>query len=307
MDRLKAMQTFVRIVEANSFSKAAETMNLPRAALTATMQKLEAFLGTRLLLRTTRKLSLTQDGADYYQKCVDILAAVADAETSFHCATTNLPKGRLRVELPATVGHNLVLPHIAGFCTAYPDVELVISMTDRMVDLTQEGIDLALRVGQLPDSSMVGRRIGNMRFVTCATPAYLARHGTPTSMEDLRGHVSIQHSSGRTGRAFDWDFVVDGKVVRVEMRSAIAINDGDANVCCGLQGLGLMQCGAYQVRQHLADGKLVEVLPDWPPTPMPISLVYPQGRMSSLKVRVFADWLTELFRDNMDLQASPLD
>lgn len=316
MDKLKAMHTFVRIVEANSFSKAAETLGLPRAALTATLKKLEAYLGVQLLARTTRRLSLTQDGAEYFRQCIDILGAVDAAEAGFRGAAALPPKGKLRVDMPAGVGHALVLPQLARFHHAYPDIELNISITDRLVDLTQEGIDFAVRVGQLQDSALIGRQIGNMRFVTCATPTYLAARGTPHTIDELDGHASVVHFSGRTGRAFDWDFVVAGEVVKVAMRGAamrgpamrgaVAVNDAEANVCCALQHFGLAQLGAYQVRHHLDSGALVEVLANTPPTPMPISLLYPQGRMDSPKVRAFADWIAGLFAAHPDLQAPPL-
>jgi LysR family transcriptional regulator for bpeEF and oprC len=300
MDRLKAMQTFVRIVEANSFTKAAETLNLPRASLTATMQNLESFLGTKLLQRTTRRLSLTPDGADYFRQCLEILGAVDAAESAFRGPNAAKPKGKLRIALPGTLGRRLVMPRIAEFQRTYPDIELVLSLTDRIVDLVQEGIDCALRVGQLQDSSLVGRHIGLMRFVTCAAPAYLARFGEPRSLEDLAAHRAVLHFSGRTGRAFDWDFHVDGRVVKVDMVGAISVNDADAYLICALQGLGLAQAAAYQVRGHLHAGELAEVLANWPPTPMPISLLYPQGRMATPKVRVFADWIAGLFADERD-------
>jgi LysR family transcriptional regulator for bpeEF and oprC len=306
MDKLKAMHAFVRIVEANSFSKAAETLALPRAALTATMKNLEAYLGVQLLQRTTRRLSLTQDGAVYFRHCIDILGAVDTAEALFRGPGASSLRGKLRVDLPSAVAHQLVLPHLADFHAAYPDIELNLGMTDRLVDLTQEGIDCAVRVGQLQDSALVGRQIGNMRFVTCATPTYLAAHGTPRSIADLDAHACVVHFSGRTGRAFDWDFLVDEEIVKVAMRGPVAINDAQANVACALQHLGLAQLGAYQVRGHLDSGALVEVLADTPPTPMPVSLLYPQGRMASPRVRAFADWVTALFADNPDLQAPAL-
>lgn len=302
MDKVKAMQTFVRIVEANSFSKAAETLGLPRAALTATMKKLEAFLGTQLLQRTTRRLSLTPDGAQYFQQCVEILGAIDAAEISFRGPEAKRPKGKLRVDLPGAVGRHLVLPRIAAFHAAYPELELAIGLTDRLVDLTQEGIDCALRVGHLQDSSMVGRQIGTMRFVTCAAPSYLARHGVPRALGDLPGHRSVVHFSGRTGRAFDCDFVVGGELVKVAISGPIAVNDADAYVCCALQGLGLVQAAIYQVRQHLESGALVRVLPDTPPSPMPISLLYPQGRMASPKLGAFAGWIGALLDGDPDLR-----
>ncbi|WP_436266432.1 LysR family transcriptional regulator [Pseudoduganella sp. LjRoot289] len=294
------MQTFVRIVEANSFTKAAETLNLPRASLTATMQNLEAFLGTRLLQRTTRRLSLTPDGADYFRQCVEILGAVDAAESAFRGPSAGRPKGKLRIDLPGTLGRRLVMPRIAEFTAAYPDVELVLSLTDRLVDVVQEGIDCALRVGQLQDSSLVGRQIGLMRFLTYASPAYLERYGEPRTLDELKAHRAVVHLSGRTGRAFDWDFQVDGRVVKVDMAGTISVNDADAYLLCALQGLGLAQTGAYQVRGHVRAGELVEVLSGWPPTPMPISLLYPQGRLATPKVRAFADWITAIFADEPD-------
>lgn len=304
MDKIKAMQTFVRIVEANSFSRAAETLNLPRAALTATMQKLETYLGTQLLQRTTRKLSLTPDGAEYFQQCMTILGAVEAAELTFRGPEARKPKGLLRVNLPNTVGRRLVLPHIGRFYDAYPQVELNISLTDRLVDLTQDGIDCALRLGQLQDSSLIGRQIGTMRFLTCAAPAYLARHGMPHSLADLATHRGVMHFSGRTGRAFDWDFVQDGKVVRMAMSGHVAVNDADASLECALQGLGLAQLGAYQVRPHLATGALLSVLEDFPPTTMPISLLTPQGRLATPKVQAFVSWISALFASHADMSSA---
>lgn len=303
MDRLKAMQVFVRIVEANSYTKAAETLDLPRAALTATIKKLEAFLGTQLLQRTTRRLSLTPDGADYFRKCLEILQAVEDAEGTFRGQNTSKPKGKLRVELPGSVGRHVVVPRIADFCRDYPDIDLVVSLSERVRDMTREGLDCSLRVGELQDSAMIGRRLGNMGFLTCASPAYLAAHGVPRTLDDLGAHRGVMHFSGRTGRPFDWDFMRGGSVVIVEMRGAIAVTDPDAYISCALQDMGLIQAARYQVRRHLASGALVEVLADMPPAPMPISLLYPQGRMASPRLGVFAAWLAALFREDPDLQA----
>ncbi|MQA38712.1 LysR family transcriptional regulator [Rugamonas aquatica] len=302
MDRLKAMQTFVRIVEANSYTRAAETLNLPRAALTATIKKLEAFLGTQLLQRTTRRLSLTPDGADYFKHCLEILQAVEDAEGAFRGHGRSKPQGKLRVELPGAVGRHVVMPHIPAFCREYPDLDLFISLNERVADLTREGLDCSLRVGELQDSAMIGRRIGNMGFLTCAAPSYLAAHGVPQAPADLRAHRGVTHFSGRTGRPFDWEYVVDGRVVTVDVPGAIAVTDPDAYIICALHGMGVIQAARYQVRQHLASGALVEVLAATPPTPMPISLLYPQGRMASPRLRVFADWIAGVFQADPDLQ-----
>jgi LysR family transcriptional regulator for bpeEF and oprC len=300
MDKVKAMQTFVRIVEARSFTRAAESLGLPRAALTATIQKLEAYLGAQLLQRTTRKLALTQDGAGYYRQCVAILQAIEAAELPFR--GPGRPQGRLRVELPSAVGRILVMPRIAQFHARYPDVELVLGISDRLADITQEGIDCALRIGHLQDSALVGRQIGVMRFVTCGAPAYLAQYGVPATLDDLQRHRCVVHFSNRTGRAFDWDFTVDGKVVTVPMRGPVAVSDADAYVCAALQGLGLVQAAAYQVRAHIAGGALVPLFEQWPPTSMPVSLLYPQGRLASPKAAAFAGWLADLFAADPELR-----
>jgi LysR family transcriptional regulator for bpeEF and oprC len=301
VDKVKAMQTFVRIVEANSFSKAAETLGLPRASLTATMQNLEGYLGTQLLQRTTRRLSLTPDGAAYFRECVEILAAIENAERSFRGADARRPKGKLRVELPTALARHLILPRLGEFHRAYPELELAVSMTDRLVDLMQEGIDCAVRVGALQDSSMIGRQIGIMRILTCASPGYLAQYGTPQSLDELHKFRGIVHFSGRTGRPFDWEYLVDGKLVKLPITGPIAVSAAEANVLCALQGLGLAQVGAYQVREALAAGDLVVVLPETPPTAMPISLLYPPGRMAAPKLSVFAGWLATLFEQDPDL------
>jgi len=302
MDKVKAMQTFVRIVEANSFSKAAESLNLPRASLTATMQKLERHLGAQLLQRTTRRLSLTPEGERYYQQCGQILAAIDAAEADFLGEANQALGGSLRIDLPGALGRAIVLPRIGGFRQRYPDLNLSISMSDRLVDLTAEGIDCALRVGALQDSALVARRIGLMQFAIAAAPGYLARCGTPASLEDLAAHQGVVHFSGRTGRAFEWELEQDGVLRKVAMRGSVAVNDAEANLLCALQGLGLAQLGRYQMRAHLGGGALVEVLPGVTPTPMPVSLLYPRGRMANPRLQAFAAWLAGVFDDDPDLR-----
>jgi len=300
MDKVKAMQTFVRIVEANSFTKAAESLNLPRASLTATMQNLERHLGAQLLQRTTRRLSLTPDGERYYEQCAAILAAIETAEAGFLGLDARRMQGRLRIDLPGALGRAIVLPRIGEFRRAWPGIALSIGMGDRLVDLTGEGIDCALRVGALQDSSLVARRIGLMRFVIAATPDYLTRRGVPASTDDLAQHDGIVHFSGRTGRAFEWELQDGAALRKVAVKGGIAVNDAEGNLLLCLQGLGLAQLARYQVRGHV--GRLVEVLPGVSPTPMPVSLLYPQGRIANPRLQAFADWLAQVFADDPDLR-----
>ena len=300
MDKVKAMQTFVRIVEANSFTKAAESLNLPRASLTATMQNLERHLGAQLLQRTTRRLSLTRDGERYYEQCAAILAAIETAEADFLGVDGRRMQGRLRIDLPGALGRAIVLPRIAEFRHAWPGIELSIGIGDRLVDLTGEGIDCALRVGELPDSSLVARRIGLMQFTIAAAPDYLARRGVPASLDELARHDGIVHFSGRTGRAFDWELQEADGVRKVAVKGSVSVNDADANLILALQGLGLTQLARYQLRGQA--GRLVEVLPGVCPTPMPVSLLYPQGGIANPRLRAFADWLAGVFDADPDLR-----
>lgn len=294
MDRLQAMQVFTRVVDTNSFTRAAETLDLPRASVTTIIQNLEAFLGTRLMHRTTRRLSLTPDGAAYYERCVRILADVEETEASFQSGNKK-PHGKLRIDMPGSIGRLLVIPSLCEFHTRYPDIDLQLGLTDRPVDLLQEGVDCVVRVGALQDSSLVARRIGLFEGVTCAAPDYIKRAGVPASLQDLENHKAVNYFSSRTGRTLDWAFVVNGKEIEVKMKSIVSVNDADAYVTCGLEGFGLIQPALFMVLPHLRAGQLVEVLPELKPLPMPISAVYPHSRHLSPKVRVFVDWIAELF------------
>jgi LysR family transcriptional regulator for bpeEF and oprC len=294
MDRLQAMQVFTRVVDTNSFTRAAETLDLPRASVTTIIQNLEAFLGTRLMHRTTRRLSLTPDGAAYYERCVRILADVEETEASFQSGNKK-PHGKLRIDMPGSIGRLLVIPSLCEFHTRYPDIDLQLGLSDRPVDLLQEGVDCVVRVGALQDSSLVARRIGLFEGVTCAAPDYIERAGMPTSLEDLENHKAVNYFSSRTGRTIDWAFMVDGKEVEVKMKGIVSVNDADAYVTCGVEGFGLIQPALFMVLPHLRSGQLLEVLPELKPLPMPISAVYPHSRHLSPKVRVFVDWIAELF------------
>jgi len=293
MDRFQAMQVFTRVVDANSFSRAADSLGLPRATVTTTIQNLEKLLQVRLLNRSTRRLSLTPDGASYYERCVRILADVEETEASLRHAASS-PRGRLRVDVPASIGRQVLLPRLCEFHQRYPDVELVIGMTDRPVDMVADAVDCAIRKGELEDSSLVARRIGLVPCVTCASPEYLQRYGTPRSLDDLAQHYAVNYFH-TNDKVCPWDFMVDGEPVEIKGNSVVSVNDADAYVTCGLQGFGLIQAPRYMVLPHLESGALREVLPQWQPAPMPISAVYLHNRHLSPKVRAFVDWVVELF------------
>lgn len=294
IDRFQAMQVFIGVVDANSFSRAADNLGLPRATVTMIIQNLEARLRVRLLNRTTRRISLTPDGAAYYEHCARILGEVEETEASFRDASRG-PSGRLRIDVPSVIGRLILIPRLCDFHEKYPEVELVIGMGDRQVDLVREAVDCVIRGGELADSTLVARRIANFKVVTCASPEYLERYGIPTCIEDLADHVAVNYFSSRTGRIIDWDFVVDGQTVPVKMKSVVSVNDAEAYTECALQGFGLTQPSRFMVQQHLESGRLVEVLPHLQPSPIPLSVAYLQNRHLSPKVRAFVDWVSDLF------------
>lgn len=294
MDRLQAMQIFARVVEMHSFSRAADSLSLPPSRVTRAVKDLEAFLGVRLLQRTTRHLSLTADGTAYYDQCRKLLADLEAMESGFP-GSAGQPRGRLRVDMTLSLARLVVLPAIKDFQARFPDVELTLTSSDRTVELVQEGIDCVIRAGTPEDSpSLVARRIGAFEWVTCASPEYLARHGTPITLEDLADHQAIGYLSSRTARTLEWHYLVNGETRTVRMRERLIVNDTDAYVTCGLEGLGLIRPGSYMALEHLSAGRLQPVLTDFAAPAVPLSVIYPRNRHLSPTVRAFADWVGEL-------------
>lgn len=295
MDRFRAMQVFMAVVDANSFTRAAGNLNLPRATVTTTVQNLENFLKVRLLNRTTRNVSLTPDGAAYYERCARILTELEETEAAFRDVAQR-PQGRLRIDVPATLGRLVLIPRLCDFRMRYPDIELVIGMGDRPVDLVQEAVDCVIRGGDLVDSTLVARRIGSLRFLNCAAPSYLERYGEPSTLEELQTHhKAVHYFSSRTGRNIDWDFIIDNVRTEIKVNGSVSVNDVEAYMALGLQGFGLIQASRFMALPHLESGALREILPQWKPAPLPISVLYPHNRHLSPKVRAFADWAAELF------------
>jgi DNA-binding transcriptional LysR family regulator len=292
VDRFDTMRLFVRIVERRSFTLAASDLDLPRSTVTQAIKRLETRLGVRLLQRTTRQVSPTLDGEAYHRRCVAILSEVEDAEGAFLDAR---PTGLLRVDMHGTLARTFVLPDLPNFLARYPGLRIHLGEGDRWVDLVREGVDCVLRVGDLADSSMVGRRIAMLEEVTCASPAYLERHGVPTTPDDLEGHLAIGFLSTATGSTLPLEFVHDGETRLVSLPSVVTVTGSDTNLDLARMGLGLIQVPRYHLADDLATGRLVSVLPDYPPTPSPVSLLYPHNRQLSPRVRVFIDWVSATF------------
>lgn len=301
MNKLQAMEVFVQVVDAGGFTRAAENMQLPKATVSTLVQALELALEVKLLHRTTRHVSVTADGAAYYERCLRILSDVREAEESLSRNRAN-PSGRLRVDVASGFANDILLPALSDFFDRYPDIRLDLGIGDRPVDLIEEGVDCAIRGGNLPDSALIARRVGVLNFVTCATPGYLDRHGRPTHPHDLASHRCVNYFSTKTGKIFDWDFVRGDEVITVAAPACLAVNDSTAYMTAGMQGLGLMQMSSFMVDQMVAVGKLEIVLPDWSSTPVPVNVVYPQNRHLSAKVRVFVEWVADLFLTHPLLQ-----
>ncbi|WP_283147908.1 LysR family transcriptional regulator [Silvimonas soli] len=294
MDRFQEMQVFVRIAERHSFSAAADDLQIPRATVTNLVKRLEQRLGARLLERTTRTVRMTHDGEAYYHRCLRLLADLEEAEGSFR---DTAPKGLLRVNLQGTLARNFVVPALPLFLAQYPQIELQMGEDDRLVDLVREGVDCVLRAGTLQDSLMVGRRVGLMEQVTCASPAYLARFGEPADLAALATHQAVNYISSATGKAVPLEFMVNGQLVPVYLQGLVSVTGADLYAGSAVAGLGLVQVPRYRIRQELEDGQLKEILPAFAPPPMPVSVLYPQNRQLSSRVRVFVQWMAQLFED----------
>lgn len=295
MDRLRAMQLYARIVELGSFTRAAEQLDMSRASATALIRQLESHLGASLLQRTTRQVSPTPDGEAYYERCVAILADVEAAETNLFQSARH-PRGRLKVDLPASLGRLVVIPALPDFCRRFPDIRLEISVSDRVVDLIHEGVDCVLRIATLRDSTLIARPLAALPQVTCASPEYLTRCGIPRTLEDLERHHCIEFLSATTGRVDPLRFRVDGRQETRQPPAHVAVNNGVSYVACCEAGMGIAQAPRYHVAAQLQQGTLVEVLHDFRPSPLPLAVLYPQHRQIPPRLRVFIDWLVELFK-----------
>lgn len=303
MDRFDSLQLFTRIVELGSFTRAAGALGIPRATATHAMKELEARLGTRLLERTTRQVRSTLDGQAFYERCVHLLADLDDAESSLRMVAAN-PRGRLRLDLHGTHATRIVLPRIDEFRSRYPNIDLVISSGDRLVDLVREGIDCVVRAGTPKDSSLVARRLAVMPEVICASPEYLQRCGVPRHPDELPSHQAVGFFASSHDRSYPFELVVDGQVREFALGGWISVNDAESYVTCALRGCGLVQLPRYHVEDELRDGRLVEVLGEWSSTGLPVSAMYPAHRQLSPRVRVFIDWIAKLYQERFPSQPS---
>lgn len=299
MNRLDAMQIFARVAELASFTKAADSLGLPKASISTAVQQLESLLATRLLHRTTRKVQMTQDGQVFYERCKDLLADMDELEGLFQQGASNLG-GRLRVDMPSGMAKNRIIPRLPELLAQHPQLQVEISSTDRRVDVIREGFDCVIRVGKLNDSSLIARPLGTLELLNCASPDYLTRVGTPTVLADLAKHQLIHYVITLGSKSPGFEYTEKGETTFLPMPGNITVNNSDAYSAACLAGFGIAQIPRIGAQDYLAEGKLVEVLKEYRAQAMPVSLIYPNRRNLSRRVQVFMDWVSSVMNDYVD-------
>lgn len=295
MDQLLAMRAFVRVVDAGTFTKASDSLAMPNSTMSKLVQKLEEHLRAKLLQRTTRHVSVTPEGARYYQHAVRLLAELDEIDTEFQSSLAR-PRGRLRIDMGSSIANKVLIPALPEFLARFPDIEIDVGVSDRMVDMVSDNVDCVIRGGQLLDPSLVARAIGATAWVTCATPAYLAQHGVPAHPDALREqHRIISYLSTQTSRVVPLRFFDGQQELELTPTATLRVNESNGHVAAGLAGLGIVQTLFYMVKTHLADGSLVPILPGWQPPAYPFYVLFPPNRYISSRQRVFIDWLIERF------------
>lgn len=295
MNRLDAMQVFVRVAELASFTRAAESLGLPKASVSTAVQQLETALGARLLQRTTRRVEMSQDGRAFYERCKDLLADMDELQTMFQQGPRSL-RGRLRVDMPSGVARYFVIPQLPTFLDEHPHLEIELSSTDRRVDLVREGFDCVLRIGMPPEPHLIARPLGRMRMANVASPAYLREYGTPQRIDDLASHRLIHYVPTLGAKPEGFEYPHGDGYANVPMAGALSVNNAEAYEAACLAGLGIIQAPEVGVRHLVLQGALVEVLPDFRAEPMPVVLLYGNRRNLSKRVQVFMQWLGEVVR-----------
>jgi DNA-binding transcriptional LysR family regulator len=296
---LGALRTFVKVAELASFTRAAEQLGMPKARVSTTVQQLEAELGTRLLHRTTRTVRLTPDGEQLRERCLLLLADADELQALFQQAPSAL-RGRLRVDLPIGLARTALIPRLPEFLAAHPQLDVELSTTDRRVDLVHEGFDCVLRIGVLDDSGLVARRLGELAQLNAASPAYLAAHGTPRTLDDLASHLLVRYAPALGAAPALWEYGAGEGLATRAMRSVVTVTSSDAYQAACLAGLGLIQAPAAGLRPLIEVGRLVEVLPGFSAPPMPVSLLYPHRRHLSKRVHALMAWIEEVLRPFLD-------
>jgi DNA-binding transcriptional LysR family regulator len=298
METMEAIKRFVRVAELASFTQAADQLGLPKASVSTAVQQLENQLGTQLLHRTTRRVQLTPDGQLFYERSKHLLGEVDELTSLFQGDDASI-KGMVRVDMSHPMARNLVIPQLPEFLNHYPNIQVEVSSTDRRVDLIAEGYDCVVRTGELSDSGLVVRRVGEMLQKNYASPGYLDRHGEPHTLAELEQHWLIHYHVNSAERFDTFEYWDGGACRKIPMKSRIAVNNTDAYRAACVAGLGIIQAPSLGARDLIDAGKLVEILKEFPAPAIPVSLLYPHKRNLSKRVRIFMDWLTEVLQQQL--------
>ena len=294
MQNLESILIFIRVAEMGSFTHAADSLGIQKGRASTAVRRLEEDVGVRLLHRTTRSVQLTEDGRAFHARARDLLADVDDLQSMFAGDRVAL-RGRLRVDLPTELARTTIVPALPEFMSAYPDLELEVSSTDRQVDLVQEGFDCVLRIGPIGDETLIARPVGQLRMVNAASPAYLARYGIPRSLKDLllQDHRTIHYSRTLGAKPYGWEYPDGdgGNYATLALPGALHVNSVPTYEAAGLAGIGLMQAALSGIRRHFESGALIEILPDFRPEPLDVSLVVAHRNNLSRRVRAFMTWI----------------
>ncbi|RCS23215.1 LysR family transcriptional regulator [Phyllobacterium salinisoli] len=296
MDQLAAMRAFIRVVEAGNFSRASESLGMPKATVTKLIQSLEGHLRTKLLNRTTRRVLVTHDGALYYDRALRLIADLEELDSGLADAQ-GLPQGRVRVEMSGALANLVLIPNLWDFKARHPGIRLDLGVSDRPVDILAENVDCAIRIGEITDQSLIARRIAQLHFVTCAAPSYLKKFGEPQHPRELEpDHYVVGYFRAQTGQQLPLEFQREGEE-RLEVfgRYIVAANEAITYVAAAEAGMGIIQAPQLMTRKPFAEGTLQPILTDWKRESMPIFVVFPPNRHLSSKVRAFVDWAADLF------------
>ncbi|MFK3704323.1 LysR family transcriptional regulator [Klebsiella sp. NPDC088457] len=299
MDKIHAMQLFIRVAELESFSRAADTLGLPKGSVSRQIQALESHLGARLLHRTTRRVQLTQDGMVYYERAKDLLSNLDELDGMFQHDPSSI-SGRLRVDMPVELAKKWIIPRLPAFLQQYPGIELELSSSDRLVDVIREGFDCVVRIGALKDSGLIARPLGKLTQVNCASPQYLARFGYPTALDDLADHALIHYASTLGVRPLGFEVMSEGVVRWVKTGGTLTVNSTETYQAACLAGLGIIQVPRIGVREALRTAELIDILPQYRAEPLPVSLIYPHRRNLSRRVHLFMEWLGDVLKTYID-------
>jgi LysR family transcriptional regulator for bpeEF and oprC len=297
VDQLTAIKVFCRVVETGGFTRAADALDMPKATVSKLVSDLEAHLRIKLLKRTTRSVQVTLDGAGYYERVSRWLRELDDIDSSFDSDRVK-PRGRIAIDASAWVASTILIPALPRFHAEFPDIQIELGVSDRTIHLIRENVDCAVRGGPLHDQTMVGRLIGESRWMTAASPEYLERFGAPGHPDDLAsGHLLIHQQVAATGRPVPFRFEKNGEELSVEGSWIVSVNESNAHLAAGLAGLGIVQSFEWKFRSSIASGQLVALLEDWTPPPYPFHVLYPPNRFMNTRLRVFIDWLVQVFAD----------